>query len=76
MSELACENCRYFRWGDEDREWGQCRRFPPQVFFAGRQHLELTQHESAWPTVGPRAWCGEFAPTLVKNPFAVERPRG
>jgi hypothetical protein len=64
MSEAVCQNCRYFRSGDE--EWGQCRRFPPQVYFGGRHD---PTYDTAWPTVGPRAWCGEFK--SITNEFAV-----
>jgi hypothetical protein len=60
----ACQNCQY-------HQQGKCRRHPPTV---------VPNHGTAWPTVVPDDWCGEFqwqwtAPPDT-TPATGDRPPG
>lgn len=69
MTDERCENCRYFDRAfidDEHDKESWCRRYPP-VYIGPDLYAMLAQGDSSndlgyWdqPTVGIKAWCGEW----------------
>ncbi len=71
-----CRACRYYIGIDGDSDprrqpYGNCQRFPPQVFFVGPDLADAVRHYSAsdplephyqtrWPVVSEDDSCGEF----------------
>lgn len=68
-----CETCRWWNcWRDRLQPFGDCQRFPPQLF----RLKNLPQAETAegdlmncttWPLTECSDWCGEWTPTLAAD---------
>ena len=57
----TCQNCRWMQPMHADRSYGDCRRRAPATFPRGRSDSPAdVSHESYWPTVWARQWCGDF----------------
>lgn len=61
-----CEDCAHSIWDPDHREaFGQCRKESPvtQIMINGVDKLgrPVTSPISAWPIVGRRQGCGQFA---------------
>lgn len=74
----ACGECRYYIGIDDDsnlnrRPYGNCQRFPPQVFFVSPDIVRVAENYSSsasdplepyyqtrWPVVSYDDSCGEF----------------
>jgi len=55
MSDIICENCRYWSRADLKSAGGTCHRFPPQ----------LIRQEAQWPVTARLAWCGEWKGKVI-----------
>ncbi len=54
MNMNHCDSCKFFE--QSSPEQGACRRMPPVPFPTGPGQVT-----SAFPTVQPQSWCGEWA---------------
>lgn len=52
-----CQYCTFWKRNAEDSEWGECRRYPPQVLdYDEEEVLVMSTH----PVLQEKSWCGEF----------------
>jgi len=66
MTNLSCQNCRY--WNRLSEASGECRRRSPALGAVG----ELAR----WPGTEPAMWCWEWRPTKeVRVPKLSGRPK-
>lgn len=69
----GCASCDYSEEMSADgiNKVLTCRRYPPQLFafpVPGRVQGSMSiSVNSQFPTVGPDAWCGEWAPQTVEE---------
>jgi hypothetical protein len=58
-----CKDCKW--WGKLAEQgpkvhFGECRRYPPSVYFVGRVYQTFCEvSERGFPIVGEEWWCGE-----------------
>lgn len=86
-AQQKCKTCRFFNLMSEDRENGECRRHPPQVFMMampvgtpilgapGKMNNQGVQIKfpAAWPGIKSFAWCGDYEGHVYHNPVLGQR---
>jgi hypothetical protein len=53
--KTLCGSCKFFVPGMDPEGVGECRRFPPQVFYTSG-----VGYSAGFALVKPVQWCGEF----------------
>ena len=57
-----CKDCKWWCRPEQGAkaQLGECRRYPPSVFFAGRVYEKFCEvSERGFPITGEDWWCGE-----------------
>lgn len=55
----TCGNCRWWARAKDSR--GECRRFPPQMYYCEYGP------DCLFPRTGDMCWCGEWAPKQLES---------
>ena len=84
MSERKelCETCRWWNdWREDLQPFGDCRRFPPQLFHLQRMPAVETPESdlmdsTVWPLTECTDFCGEWTPAdqPAVNPNFLKQP--
>ena len=78
MNGKACSDCKFWEALFEDKESGNCRRYPPvidalQVSLAkengyqSHDYADLNYDLWAFPVTRWDLWCGEFSPSNAQS---------
>ena len=60
-----CTTCKHFRPWPNNKDYGECRRYPPTPHFM--VHPRESYWENRYPLVGKDDDCGEWRITLKKQ---------
>lgn len=58
----CCQNCKYF--SPDRNDDNECRRYPPTLVQLSKKPAGIMA-TTAFPSVDPHQWCGEWQPLPV-----------
>lgn len=74
MDKEVCLNCIFWKEKTTGSFYGNCRRFPPKIVFAGQPSYEnnytgtpVAFFETQFPETSKTDWCGEFSTPRIEE---------
>ncbi len=56
-----CSTCRFYFADSDPDERGECKRYPPTLYFMQRSDGDPDLTNMYFPYLEPDEWCGEYA---------------
>ena len=66
-----CDNCRFWRGGDDPVELGHCHRHAPPAVTQEKPNEDAREYLGEWPVTVFDDWCGEWEASRSKLPLEL-----